>query len=138
MSQYQEVEELLKISALFKINLLFMYITNEAIHIYFILTFSIGRHSKSLDIERKRCGHCYGKFEVLLNKINKKGETKAVPTPKKEPTGFALFVKQHYATYKDSNLKHGDVMKILGQKFQQMKVGSLQSLEINSKILNKQ
>ncbi|KAJ8955544.1 hypothetical protein NQ318_001374, partial [Aromia moschata] len=30
--------------------------------------YSIGRHSKSLDVERKRCGYCRGKFEILLNK----------------------------------------------------------------------
>ncbi|XP_072377003.1 uncharacterized protein [Diabrotica undecimpunctata] len=85
--------------------------------------YSIGRHSKSLDIERKRCGYCYGKFEILINKTNKKGETKSVAaTPKKEATGFALFVKENYGIYKTTDRKHGDVMKILGQKFQMMKV----------------
>ncbi|XP_074030968.1 uncharacterized protein isoform X2 [Leptinotarsa decemlineata] len=83
----------------------------------------IGRHTKSLDVERKRCGYCYGKFEVLINKTTKKGETKSVPaTPKKEASGFALFVKENYGAYKTPNLKHGDVMKLLGQKFQQLKV----------------
>ncbi|XP_018571170.1 MATH and LRR domain-containing protein PFE0570w-like [Anoplophora glabripennis] len=85
--------------------------------------YSIGRHSKSLDIERKRCGYCLGKFEILLNKVSKKGETKSVPaTPKKEATGFALFVKENYGVYKQTNLKHGEVMKLLGQKFQEMKL----------------
>nr|XP_023015904.1 uncharacterized protein LOC111505345 [Leptinotarsa decemlineata] len=85
--------------------------------------YSIGRHTKSLDVERKRCGYCYGKFEVLINKTTKKGETKSVPaTPKKEASGFALFVKENYGAYKTPNLKHGDVMKLLGQKFQQLKV----------------
>ncbi|XP_056643015.1 germ cell nuclear acidic protein-like [Diorhabda sublineata] len=85
--------------------------------------YSIGRHSKSLDIERKRCGYCLGKFEVLINKTNKKGEIKAVAaTPKKEPTGFALFVKENYSSYKTPERKHADVMKMLGQKFQTMKV----------------
>ncbi|CAH1960021.1 unnamed protein product [Acanthoscelides obtectus] len=85
--------------------------------------YSFGRHTKSLDTERKRCGHCFGKFEVLINKISKKGESKSVPvTPKREATGFALFVKQNYSGYKTPDRKHGDVMRILGQKFQEMKV----------------
>nr|CAH7743490.1 unnamed protein product [Callosobruchus chinensis] len=85
--------------------------------------YSIGRHTKSLDTERKRCGHCYGKFEVLINKVSKKGESKSVPaTPKKEATGFARFVKENYGVHKTPDRKHGDVMRILGQKFQEMKV----------------
>lgn len=85
--------------------------------------FSIGRHTKSLDIERKRCGYCMGKFEVLLNKVSKKGVTRSVPaTPKKEPNGFALFVKENYGSVKKSNLKHGEVMKKLGQMFQDFKI----------------
>ncbi|KAF5281282.1 hypothetical protein FQA39_LY05168 [Lamprigera yunnana] len=85
--------------------------------------YSIGRHSKSLDIERKRCGHCYGKFEVLINKVNKDGETKSVPvTPKKAPSAFALFVKENYATCKTPQLNHAQVMKLLGQKFSEVKV----------------
>lgn len=83
---------------------------------------SIGRHTKSIDIERKRCGYCYGTFEVLINKTSKKGETKSVPVTPKKVTGFALFVKENYATYKTPDLKHADVMKILGQKFSNLKV----------------
>ncbi|XP_060518344.1 germ cell nuclear acidic protein-like isoform X2 [Cylas formicarius] len=84
---------------------------------------TIGRHSKSLNIERKRCGLCYGKFEILINKTTKNGETKTVPvTPKREPSQFALFVKENYALYKEPSRKHGDVMKILGQKFAELKV----------------
>lgn len=90
-----------------------------------IFLFSIGRHSKSLDIERKRCGYCHGKFEVLLNKVSKKGETKTVPaTPKKELNGFALYVKENYGTVKTPILKHGEVMKILGQNFQKIKISN--------------
>ncbi|XP_076676595.1 uncharacterized protein LOC143373319 isoform X2 [Andrena cerasifolii] len=76
--------------------------------------YSIGRHSKSLDIERKRCGHCYGKFELLLNKTTKAG-TVQVQTPKREPTGFALYVKQNYNfVKKERNMRHAEVMKTLG------------------------
>ncbi|XP_071559407.1 uncharacterized protein [Temnothorax nylanderi] len=80
-----------------------------------IIFCSVGRHSKSLDIDKKRCGYCYGKFELLINKTTKSG-TVQVPTPKREPTGFALYVKQNYNSVKKekSNLKHADVMKLLG------------------------
>ncbi|XP_077264971.1 uncharacterized protein LOC143898972 isoform X3 [Temnothorax americanus] len=85
--------------------------------------YSIGRHSKSLDIDKKRCGYCYGKFELLVNKTTKSG-TVQVPTPKREPTGFALYVKQNYNSVKKekSNLKHADVMKLLGQQFSAIKI----------------
>ncbi|XP_012214515.1 germ cell nuclear acidic protein isoform X2 [Linepithema humile] len=77
--------------------------------------YSIGRHSKSLDIEKKRCGYCYGKFELLINKTTKSG-TVQVQTPQKKPSGFALFVKQNYNSVKKekNSRKHADVMKILG------------------------
>ncbi|KAK3915947.1 Acidic repeat-containing protein [Frankliniella fusca] len=29
--------------------------------------YSFGRHSKSLDLDKKRCGYCYGTFEVFLS-----------------------------------------------------------------------
>ncbi|XP_014609661.1 PREDICTED: MATH and LRR domain-containing protein PFE0570w [Polistes canadensis] len=84
--------------------------------------YSIGRHSKSLDIEKKRCGHCYGKFELLINKTTKSG-TVQVQTPKREPSAFALYVKKNYNTVKkEKNLKHAEVMKVLGQKFSAIKI----------------
>ncbi|XP_025986841.2 uncharacterized protein LOC105195266 isoform X2 [Solenopsis invicta] len=78
--------------------------------------YSIGRHSKSLDIEKKRCGYCYGKFELLINRTTKSGTVHQVETPKREPTGFALYVKQNYNSVKKdkSNMKHAEVMKLLG------------------------
>ncbi|XP_011684601.1 PREDICTED: uncharacterized protein LOC105447960 isoform X2 [Wasmannia auropunctata] len=77
--------------------------------------YSFGRHSKSLDLERKRCGRCHGKFELLINKTTKSG-TVQMQTPMREPTGFALYVKQNYNSVKKekSNIKHADVMKLLG------------------------
>lgn len=77
--------------------------------------YSIGRHSKSLDVERKRCGLCYGKFEVFLNKSTKSGR---VQTPaKKEINGFAKFVKDNYANVKTPELKHKSVMNVLSKQF---------------------
>ncbi|KYN34813.1 Acidic repeat-containing protein [Trachymyrmex septentrionalis] len=94
--------------------------------------YSIGRHSKSLDIEKKRCGYCYGKFELLINKITKSG-TVQVQTPKREPTGFALYVKQNYNSVKKekSNMKHADVMKLLGQQFSAIKIAKKNDVASN-------
>ncbi|XP_043668748.1 putative uncharacterized protein DDB_G0282133 [Vespula pensylvanica] len=84
--------------------------------------YSIGRHSKSLDIEKKRCGHCYGKFELLINRTTKSG-TVQMQTPKREPSAFALYVKENYnSVKKDKNLKHAEVMKLLGQQFSAIKI----------------
>lgn len=46
--------------------------------------------------------------------------------PKKEPSGFALYVKQNYNSVKKekSNMKHADVMKILGQRFSTIKIAN--------------
>lgn len=87
--------------------------------------YSIGRHSKSIDINKNRCGHCYGKFEVFINKITKSGQAKSVPaTPKGkgQTTGFALYVKENYNLIKKPDLKHGEVMKMLGQQFSALKI----------------
>lgn len=44
-------------------------------------------------------------------------------TPKREPSGFALYVKQNYGSVKkEKNIKHADVMKILGQQFSAIKI----------------
>ncbi|XP_045138974.1 uncharacterized protein LOC123520604 [Portunus trituberculatus] len=94
--------------------------------------YSIGRHSKSLDTNKKVCGYCLGKFELLVNSKTQKDQSKATPgtpacnprTPK-TPGPFALFVKENYGSIKKStpNVKHGDVMKILSAKFEKMKTG---------------
>ena len=31
---------------------------------------SSGRHSKSLDTEKKVCGHCHGRFKLVVNATN--------------------------------------------------------------------
>ncbi|XP_044578682.1 uncharacterized protein LOC123261206 isoform X1 [Cotesia glomerata] len=86
--------------------------------------YSIGRHSKSLDISRKRCGHCFGKFELLVNRTTRSGRVELKTPNAKQPSGFALFVKENYGSVrkecKDSN--HQGVMKILGQQFSAVKI----------------
>ncbi|XP_049791933.1 germ cell nuclear acidic protein-like [Schistocerca nitens] len=90
--------------------------------------YSIGRHSKSLDLERKRCGYCLGKFELFINKPTSTRDTKTpaqLQTPR-TPSAFAVFVKENYGSVKKerSDLKHGEVMKLLGQKFAAVKVST--------------
>lgn len=85
--------------------------------------YSFGRHKKSLDLEKKRCGHCLGKFEVLLNKTNKNGEVKTVASTPRKPNEFALFVKENYGKIKStSKAAHKDVMKELAEQFKQAKI----------------
>lgn len=106
-------------------NVLVVVIGNRGTSKEFIVSnicFSIGRHSKSLDIERKRCGYCYGKFEVLLNKKTRDGKIQSVPSTPGKANGFALFVKENYADTKSPNLTHAEVMKLLGQKFAELKI----------------
>jgi len=63
--------------------------------------YSIGRHSKSLDTEKKVCGHCYGKFQLVVN--NQTEETKV-------------------ADVTNGAGESGDVMKMLGSKFSATKI----------------
>lgn len=60
---------------------------------------------------------------MLINKTTKSG-TVQVQTPKREPTGFALYVKQNYNLVKKEKgtMKHADVMKLLGQQFSAIKI----------------
>jgi len=95
--------------------------------------YSIDRHSKSLDTEKKACGHCHGKFQLVIN--GKTEHTKHSDTGSgdgnstgteaaklKAPNAFALFVKENYKVYKQPGVKHGDVMKTLGAKFSETKI----------------
>lgn len=102
------------------------------LNIIYVISCSIGRHSKSLDIEKKRCGYCYGKFELLINKTTKSG-TVQVQTPKREPTGFALYVKQNYNSVKKEKgaMRHADVMKLLGQQFSAIKIAKQTDMASN-------
>jgi len=86
---------------------------------------SFGRHSKSINLQTQRCGHCYGTFELLVNKGRNQGGS-ATPATPRAPTGFALFVKENYGSVKKehSDKKHGDIMKLLGQKFAQVKIAN--------------
>ena len=42
----------------------------------------------------------------------------------KPPNPFALFVKENYKSYKKPGVSHGDVMKLLGDKFKEVKISN--------------
>uniref|UniRef100_A0A914WIY8 SprT-like domain-containing protein n=1 Tax=Plectus sambesii TaxID=2011161 RepID=A0A914WIY8_9BILA len=70
----------------------------------------IKRHSKSLDMERKVCGYCRGRFTLLVN-----GKPAAAQTPRTNK--FAQFVKDNYGSVKTASKSHKDVMTELGEQF---------------------
>ncbi|XP_021352160.1 acidic repeat-containing protein-like [Mizuhopecten yessoensis] len=86
--------------------------------------YRIGRHSKSLDMDRKVCGYCRGRFTLLSN-TGRGGSTpvSGSSTPR-TPNKFALFVKDNYGDIKkrEQSLKHKDIMKILSQEFAKNKI----------------
>lgn len=73
---------------------------------------TIKRHSKSLNTKKKICGICRGHF--ILHSAKGK-----VIDDKKRANKFALYVKEYYGKVKKDGLKHGDVMKILSERFKQ-------------------
>jgi len=91
-------------------------------------------------LEKKRCGYCYGEFELIVNKaknnpssnnnfpvvytdpVNELYNLNDMQTKTKLPkklSKFALFVKENYNQVKRENpsSKHGEIMKLLGSKF---------------------
>jgi hypothetical protein len=89
-----------------------------------IIIFSINRHSKSLDVATKRCGLCYGVFELLVNTRRRSGTVTQQAFKTRSPIGFARFVKENYGAVKRSrtDVKHADIMRLLGQQFSAMKI----------------
>lgn len=69
------------------------------------------RHSKSLNIEKDRCGKCLAKFELLL-----KNE---MQTPKRTLTKYNLFIKEHFQRVKQTqpHLSTPQLMKHLSQEY---------------------
>ena len=84
--------------------------------------YSIGRHSKSLDTERKVCGHCRGKFELVTAASEASRQTPGGKPRERPPTAFANFVKENYKHHRAPGVSHGDVMKILSAKFSETKL----------------
>lgn len=82
-----------------------------------IFFLSFGRHSKSIDITKKVCGVCRGRFELIINTAN--GGTASAPT--KKPNAFALYVKEHYKVERKDKT-HKEAMRALGVKFKEAKI----------------
>lgn len=73
----------------------------------------IGRHSKSIDMKKKACGLCKGRFELLIS-----GTPSSSNQERKTPGKFAMYVKENYGSVKKrGNAKHQEVMKILSAEF---------------------
>ncbi|KAK7498722.1 hypothetical protein BaRGS_00010099 [Batillaria attramentaria] len=82
--------------------------------------YQIGRHSKSLDTDRKICGRCRGQFQLLLASAGgAASDGSACPTPRtpRTPNPFAMFVKENYGSVKKQGLSHKEVMNQLSKDF---------------------
>lgn len=96
-------------------------------------------------MEKKRCGHCFGEFELIKNQINNNpipnnnfpvvhedplkelyslNDVQQKPKLPKKLSKFAIFVKENYGRVKRENplSKHGEIMKLLGSQFAVTKV----------------
>ena len=65
-------------------------------------------------------------FELLVNERRKSGTIVQQSVKKRSPVSFARYVKENYNTVKTSqtNMKHADVMRLLGQQFSAVKIGA--------------
>ncbi|KJH41629.1 hypothetical protein DICVIV_12395 [Dictyocaulus viviparus] len=72
---------------------------------------TIRRHTKSLNVERWRCGIC--KCSFTLNVCARPKNSGVVPVL----NPFAKFVKENYAKHKNPSVKHGEVMRTLSQLY---------------------
>ena len=74
-----------------------------------------GRHSKSIDATKHRCGKCGGIPELVKDK--------SVGATPKTPNAYAQFVKENFGTVKKSNpgKPHREIMMIIAEKFRESK-----------------
>lgn len=78
-------------------------------------SYTIGRHSKSINLDRARCPLCFSRLMLPDN-----GKT-----PSKTPNKWTAFVKSRFNDVKADQpprTPHKDLMKILSKEFQDMKV----------------
>ena len=86
-------------------------------------SFQIGRHSKSVDTTRHRCGLCKGK----LIEVTSDGK----PKQRAPPSAYNLFVKEHSKAVREQLVKQkpgvtqADVMKELGRRWRVQKSQSI-------------
>ena len=83
----------------------------------------IGRHSKSLDTEKKVCGHCRGRFQLLVSG-SRNTSSASLPATPRTPNPFAQFVKENYGSVKKQGggLPHKQVMDMLSKQFAKTKI----------------
>jgi len=81
--------------------------------------FTVGRHSRSVDIVRHRCGLCKGK----LIEVTSDG----APKKRAQPSAYNLFVKEHFKTVREQLMKENpglpqaEIMKELGRQWRNKK-----------------
>lgn len=90
----------------YEIRTKFVYVCRDCGHRY-------GRHSKSIDTEKKCCGKCKG--QLVLNTGQDMGQTPRAPNK------YALFVKDNYKHVRTPGVTHGDAMKQLSSMFKDLK-----------------
>ncbi len=82
-------------------------------------SFTVGRHSRSVDLNRHRCGKC----RSTLIEVTPDGKAKKQAAP----SAYNLFVKQHSKAVRDQLLKRkpgitqAEVMKELGRQWREQK-----------------
>lgn len=94
------------------------------------------RHSKSIDVERHRCGVCKGNLMQIKPVPRGVGKTSSAPSKpgvkseKPAVTGYAAYVKLHFAGVKKSlppGNSHKDAMQALSKKYQAEKAAGVSS-----------
>jgi predicted SprT family Zn-dependent metalloprotease len=82
-----------------------------------------GRQSKSVDLERKRCGRCKGELK-LLGAFNRDG----TPVKPRAPSAFARYVGENMRLLKAAHpeLSHKALMGELGKRFRKEKEAAAQ------------
>lgn len=98
------------------------------------------RHSKSIDLKRHKCGLCSGLLVQIkpVPKKSKKVDSQGAfaqggPANVTGPTGYAGFVKAHFAALKRGmpGATHKEVMEALGKKYRAEK----QDVDVKSAVL---
>ena len=91
------------------------------------LLFRFGRHSASIDVTKKVCGRCKGK--LTLTRLNADG----TPAKERAASGFALYVKNHYAetVARNPTTPRKDIMSIVATNYKASKsmAGTIAELE---------
>ena len=84
-----------------------------------------GRHSKSIDTDKKCCGKCRGRLTLDQGGMRRQAaSTVAEAAAPRTPNAFAMFVKDKYKTCRTPGMSHGDAMKQISAMFAQTKISN--------------